>query len=80
MMNVLNGGVHADNRVDFRDMVASRRREPHRLQIGTEVFHAQRDAAPGASRRRSATRVGSRRTWTRQEALEMLLQGRRRRV
>jgi enolase len=43
MMNVLNGGAHADNRVDFQEFMvvpvgAERYREA--LRMGTEVYHA----------------------------------------
>ncbi|MGH2959319.1 MAG: phosphopyruvate hydratase [Solirubrobacterales bacterium] len=43
MMNVLNGGSHADNSVDFQEfMVVPVGAETfaHAMQIGTEVFHA----------------------------------------
>jgi enolase len=43
MMNVLNGGVHADNSVDFQEfMVVPAGAESFEqcLRIGTEVFHA----------------------------------------
>jgi enolase len=43
MMNVLNGGSHADNSVDFQEfMVVPVGAESfaHAMQIGTEVFHA----------------------------------------
>jgi enolase len=43
MMNVLNGGVHADNRVDFQEFMvvpAGAERFSDALRIGAEVFHA----------------------------------------
>ena len=43
MMNVLNGGAHADNKVDFQEFMvvpSARRRFAERLQMGAEVFHA----------------------------------------
>jgi enolase len=43
MMNVLNGGVHADNRVDFQEFMvvpAGAGSFSDALRIGTEVFHA----------------------------------------
>jgi enolase len=43
MMNVLNGGAHADNSVDFQEfmvMPAGAERFSDCLRIGTEVFHA----------------------------------------
>ena len=41
MMNVLNGGVHADNQLDFQEfMIIPRAKTIHeRIQIGAEVFH-----------------------------------------
>src|SRR4051794_11675908 len=43
MMNVLNGGAHADNAVDFQEFMvvpAGAERFSECLRIGTEVFHA----------------------------------------
>ncbi|HET8975445.1 MAG TPA: phosphopyruvate hydratase, partial [Solirubrobacterales bacterium] len=43
MMNVLNGGVHADNAVDFQEFMvvpAGAADYPSCLRMGTEVFHA----------------------------------------
>jgi enolase len=43
MMNVLNGGAHADNRVDFQEFMvvpAGPESFSEALRIGTEVFHA----------------------------------------
>ena len=44
MMNVLNGGAHADNSVDFQEFMIVPRRRVERsregLRMGTEVFHA----------------------------------------
>jgi len=43
MMNILNGGAHADNRVDIQEfmiMPAGLPDFPSALQAGTEVFHA----------------------------------------
>jgi enolase len=43
MMNVLNGGVHADNRVDFQEFMIVPAGAPsfaEGLRMGTEVFHA----------------------------------------
>jgi enolase len=43
MMNVLNGGAHADNAVDFQEYMvvpAGATRFSQALRIGTEVFHA----------------------------------------
>jgi enolase len=43
MMNVLNGGAHADNSVDFQEFMvvpAGADSFPRCLQVGTEIFHA----------------------------------------
>ncbi len=43
MMNIINGGAHADNAIDFQEfMVVPAKAESfsHSLRIGTEVFHA----------------------------------------
>src|SRR5829696_5432291 len=43
MMNVLNGGAHADNRVDFQEFMVVPVGAPtfsDALRMGTEVFHA----------------------------------------
>ncbi len=43
MMNVLNGGAHADNRVDFQEFMVvpvGADRFADALRMGTEVFHA----------------------------------------
>jgi enolase len=43
MMNVLNGGAHADNRVDFQEFMvvpAGAERFSEALRMGAEVFHA----------------------------------------
>src|SRR5690349_4251344 len=42
MMNVLNGGAHADNAVDFQEFMivpVGARTFGHALQIGSEIFH-----------------------------------------
>jgi len=42
MMNILNGGSHADNSIDFQEfmiMPAGARNFSHALQMGAEVFH-----------------------------------------
>jgi enolase len=47
MMNVLNGGAHADNDVDFQEFMvvpAGAADYPSCLRIGTEIFHALRKA------------------------------------
>lgn len=43
MMNILNGGKHADNNVDIQEfmvMPVGAEDFPHALRMGTEVFHA----------------------------------------
>ncbi|MCS6917962.1 MAG: phosphopyruvate hydratase [Chitinophagales bacterium] len=43
LMNILNGGAHADNRIDFQEfmiMPCRANRFSEALQMGTEVFHA----------------------------------------
>ena len=43
MMNVLNGGAHADNKVDFQEFMvvpAGARSFSEALRVGAEVFHA----------------------------------------
>ncbi len=43
MMNILNGGAHADNRIDFQEfmvMPAGATSFSESLRMGTEVFHA----------------------------------------
>jgi enolase len=42
MMNILNGGKHADNNVDFQEfmvMPIGAKNFPEALQMGAEVFH-----------------------------------------
>jgi len=46
MMNVLNGGAHAPNRVDFQEYMLLPTGSPsfaEALRVGSEVFHALRD-------------------------------------
>ena len=42
MMNILNGGAHADNKLDFQEfMIVPQRDTIHeRVRVGSEVFHA----------------------------------------
>ena len=42
MMNILNGGVHADNNLDFQEfMIIPQANTVHeRIRIGSEIFHA----------------------------------------
>jgi len=41
MMNILNGGAHADNSLDFQEfmIIPNRNNIKERLRVGTEVFH-----------------------------------------
>ena len=42
MMNILNGGVHADNKIDFQEfmiMPVGANSFSEALRLGTEVFH-----------------------------------------
>ncbi|MFQ5515291.1 MAG: phosphopyruvate hydratase [Myxococcota bacterium] len=46
MMNILNGGVHASNRVDFQEFMILPSGAPsfaEALRMGAEIFHALRD-------------------------------------
>jgi enolase len=50
MMNVLNGGVHADNEVDFQEFMVvpvGRERFADALRVGVEVFHSLRNELKG---------------------------------
>lgn len=42
MMNILNGGAHADNKLDFQEfMIIPQRNTIHeRIRVGSEVFHS----------------------------------------
>ncbi len=42
MMNILNGGAHADNNLDFQEfmIVPNRDTIKERVRVGAEVFHA----------------------------------------
>jgi len=80
MMNVLNGGAHADNKVDFQEfmvMPAGAESFSQCLRIGTEVFHALKktlhDAGlgtAGGDEGGFAPDLGSN-----EEALQMLVEG-----
>ena len=81
MMNVLNGGAHADNKVDFQEFMvvpvgrAELRRGAAHRRRGLPRAQAARCTTPGWPRR-SATRAASRPTSTSNEAaLEMLVAG-----
>jgi enolase len=80
MMNVLNGGAHADNKVDFQEFMIvpwSARTFAEALRMGTEVFHALRGIL---HERGLSTAVGDEGGFapdldSNEEALEMLLAG-----
>ncbi len=80
MMNVLNGGAHADNKVDFQEFMVMPAGAPsfaECLRMGTEVFHALKktlhDAGlgtAGGDEGGFAPDLGSN-----EEALQMLVKG-----
>ena len=80
MMNVLNGGAHADNSVDFQEFMivpsgASSFREA--LQLGAEVFHALKGVIAA---RGGATSVGDEGGFapdlaSNEEALQVVIEG-----
>jgi enolase 1/2/3 len=80
MMNVLNGGAHADNKVDFQEfmvMPAGAPDFPECLRIGTEVFHSLKKTL---SERGLGTGVGDEGGFapdlsSNEEALEVLVAG-----
>ena len=80
MMNVLNGGAHADNNVDFQEFMvdAGRRRQLLRgAALGRrDLPHPQASCSTsGACPRRSATRAASRRTCrSNEEAVQLLIE------
>ncbi|MBK5110593.1 MAG: phosphopyruvate hydratase [Thermoleophilia bacterium] len=80
MMNVLNGGVHADNSVDFQEfmvMPAGAGSFSECLRIGTEVFHSLKKILSGHG---LATSVGDEGGFapdlpSNEAALEILIEG-----
>ena len=80
MMNVLNGGSHADNSVDFQEfmvMPAGAATFSEALRIGTEVFHSLKKILGGHG---LATAVGDEGGFapnlsSNEAALEMLMEG-----
>jgi enolase 1/2/3 len=80
MMNVLNGGAHADNRVDFQEFMVvpvGAERFSDALRMGTEVFHALK---PWLKGRGLGTGVGDEGGFapdlgSNEEALELLVAG-----
>jgi enolase len=59
MMNIINGGEHADNSVDFQEFMILPVGAPIReaVRYGAEVFHALKAVLGGVWRRRWATRA-----------------------
>lgn len=57
MMNILNGGAHADNKLDFQEfMIIPQRNNIHeRVRVGAEVFHALKSVL---NERKLSTGVG----------------------
>ena len=81
MLNVINGGAHADNSIDLQEfmVVPGRRADASRegLRIGAEVYHALKQVLARARARdaASATRAASRPTSTSSEAaIEAILE------
>ncbi len=80
MMNVLNGGAHASNRVDFQEFMLLPTGAPsfsEALRFGAEIFHALRDVLHESGH---VTAVGDEGGFapelsSNQEAVEMLLRG-----
>lgn len=57
MMNILNGGAHADNKLDFQEFMIIPQRETihERVRVGAEVFHALKSVL---NERKLSTGVG----------------------
>src|SRR3954449_1392653 len=80
MMNVLNGGAHADNKVDFQEFMVVPAGAPtfsECLRMGTEVFHALKKTLHD---RGLATTVGDEGGFapdlgSNEEALQLLVEG-----
>jgi enolase len=80
MMNVLNGGAHADNKVDFQEFMVVPAGAPtysEGLRVGTEVFHALKKTLHD---RGMSTTVGDEGGFapdlgSNEEALQILMQG-----
>jgi enolase len=80
MMNVLNGGAHADNRVDFQEFMVvpiGAERFGDALRVGTEIFHALKGWLHGKG---LGTAVGDEGGFapdlgSNEEALEALVEG-----
>jgi len=80
MMNVINGGAHADNSVDFQEFMivpVGARSFAHALQMGSEVFHHLKATL---HERGASTAVGDEGGFapdlgSNEEALEVLMSG-----
>lgn len=57
MMNILNGGAHADNKLDFQEFMIIPKRDTikERVRVGAEVFHALKSVL---NERKLSTGVG----------------------
>ncbi len=80
LMNVLNGGAHADNKVDFQEFMivpTGARTFSDGLRMGTEVFHALRSTLHDRGLSTAAGDEGgfAPDLGSNEEALEMLLAG-----
>ncbi|MEE9256886.1 MAG: phosphopyruvate hydratase, partial [bacterium] len=79
MMNILNGGAHSDNSVDFQEfmvMPVGAKNFPAGLRMGVEIFHNLKDVL---KKRGYATSVGDEGgvapdLWSNEEALETILE------
>ena len=80
MMNVINGGVHADNNIDFQEFMilpVGARSFAEALRCGTEVFHALKKVLQGM---KLNTAVGDEGGFapdlkSNEEALQVIIQG-----
>jgi len=80
MMNIINGGVHADNNIDFQEFMILPVGAPtfsEALRAGTEVFHALKKVLQGM---KLSTAVGDEGGFapdlkSNEEALHVILQG-----
>jgi enolase len=78
MMNILNGGKHADNNVDFQEfmvMPIGAKDFPSALQMGAEIFHTLKGVLKAKGTiPQSATKADSPRTLkSNEEALEVIM-------
>ena len=79
MMNIVNGGAHADNSVDLQEFmivpVGARDASPRACGSRSEIYHTLKAVLEGARARdrRSATKAASRRTSSSSEARSRLI-------